>query len=204
MRRQSGMTLVEMIVALAITALVVGFSTRCLTLASDMRASIESNRVGMDRVFIAQQLLRRVLHELEPQAGEGAPDDLRPRLHGQLDALEIEAPHPTRGPADGTYRIRVEFVDTDGARGTLVLRLGPTDQGDGTEGADEIELCRNLAPPVFEYLGESGWRNEWSETDLPQLVRIGASGTFDATPCWPELVIAPRVNGRPRSPEPRA
>lgn len=204
MRRQHGMTLVEMIVALAITVVLVAICARCLALASDTRGRTESRLSSMENVLRAQQLLRRVVHELSPYVAEDAAATARPRLLGVPDALEIEAPHPARGPAAGRYRIHLEFTPAAGTRGTLALRLESMSEHGRSVDPDAIELCADVARPVFEYLSEAGWQDAWSGADIPQLVRIAAGDPSDARACWPELILAPRVDERRAREDPSA
>lgn len=175
MTRNGGFTLLEMLVALALTALV----------ALALAAGIGTTRRGWDGIAAAGQdaapaalaLVRRQLAQAAPLVAG------RSGFSGGPDWVGFVAPSPSPALDGVLYRQRLE------ARGDgLWLTWQNLDGG-------TVHQRRLLAgvTPAFAYYGEAGWQNSWSDPErLPRLVRLRLAGP-DPKRGWPDLLAQPMV-----------
>jgi general secretion pathway protein J len=193
----AGFTLVELLVALALMALLTA------VLFGGLRFGLRAWEVGggrmeaSDRRQQAQELLRGLLAEARPPVAGGA---LAPAFEGAPERLAFVAPLPAhRGPG-GLYRFTLSVVAGQGG-GRLVLAWQPYD-GDARAGApaDRAVLLERVAALRLDFFGAAGpaaprrWQARWAVPDrLPELVRLRLErGAGEPAGGWPDLVVAPR------------
>ncbi|MGQ0674478.1 MAG: prepilin-type N-terminal cleavage/methylation domain-containing protein [Rhodospirillales bacterium] len=202
-RCQSGMTLIELVVALALLALIVGGLAAVLGAGVSASASVEARAQGDETLRVAQTTLRRYLGQARPVKWRaGAREQIG--FVGEAQALGFTAVMPPWPGAGGLYRVRVAIEDRPGGK-ALVLRRAPT-AGERMDynldaAADAAVLAEGVSALRWSYWGvEDGaraaaWRADWrGQRHLPRLVRLDLQFADPRAPAWPPLVIALRLD----------
>lgn len=188
-RRQRGLTLVELLVALGIFSLVATGSVTVLTLALSGRDQLEAATDQARELERARSLIRSDLMQLAPRAVRDEDGNAEPALVGG-DAREAAAPRPavatgevvlmrlTRGGWDnpGALRPRAELqrVTYLVREGQLVRRTRPfLDAAPGTPSQDQVLLDGVADADVAFHDGE-GWRDGFAggPGQVPRAVRL--------------------------------
>jgi len=203
---QAGFTLLELLVAITLLALVatMAFSGfRLGTRAWEVADEYEHE------VYLVQQMLReRISAAYFPsELNVGAFDQGEALFEGGPDHVSFIAPLPDLFGVAGLYRVTVEVTGSGDDR-TLVMswRLWrPEGEARTRETVDADDgnrrvLLDGIEDATFAFFGpgeefgaRSSWQDEWqARMDLPFLVRIELE---HARKEWPALVIAPRAAG---------
>lgn len=204
--RQRGFTLVEMLVALSVAALLVtlvygGIRVAHRTvIATD--ALIEDNEI----MRISWQFLHGALSRARLARIIGNREDLT-GFAGDAESLRFVADMPPYLGLGGPTRITLTTDRHDGEKRLLVTRQ----RFDYTQemSADDLQqavLLDRLDALQIAYFGQRSdettpqWHDEWSErSHLPNLVSIRVAPA-DA-PAWPELIARPLAGTQPVSEE---
>jgi prepilin-type N-terminal cleavage/methylation domain-containing protein len=154
MRHRRGFTLIEVMVAVAITTLVVLAAHRIFTGVADSARAVATSRESLDRQANARRWLKATFLSLEPPF-EGHTDRVS-FTSWQLAAGGWFEPRPTELSRDGS-----RFI---GKSGSLSLALA--------DGASDV---------AFDYLLDPGanskWVREWiSPVSAPLAVRLRITG----------------------------
>ncbi len=199
-RHASGMTLIELLVALLLLSLL---STGILT-AFRVGHRSYAQLVRIDRAewstVVTQRFVRQVLesaYPIEPEPGRASFG-----LEGLVDQLRVTAP-ATRG-IGATGMERYEFQTVTRRDGLLDLRVrARLDRNGGSEanaGSDETEVSETLIERArtvdWSYLDPvaGSWVSEWTERrGLPALVRLRIAFPEGDSRRWPDLVAATRI-----------
>jgi general secretion pathway protein J len=185
--RDSGFTLLEMLVALVVFGLVMAGLTQTFRYglsawsAANRRAPASENLAAMDAA------LARMIAQAQPGSLTGRADDL-----AFTTRLPAGAGLKT-GLADAAIMLAPD--------GTLTLRYGAHPPGVPLvhPPAPRTEpLAQGVAALKFSYLaprdsGPPSWSDVWEDGGLPLLIRVHlelASGQS-----WPDLVAAPMASG---------
>ena len=196
--RSRGFTLVELLVSLAVLALIALTMTAALRFVVRAVASTDQRREALEELTLGLSLLRGELQRAEPLMRtvgrqsyvmfEGGPDRLRfvhvepPYLAGSpYTAYEYSIT-----PDAGAWRVDVRRAAIDPDAPDLAI----------VETADPRTVLRLTRAVQFTYWGSRRsrdpprWYEEWpTGTVLPQAVRLAAA----EAPGWPELVAQLRV-----------
>lgn len=200
MRRQAGFTLMEVLAALALLALLL------VGVYSGIRTATHSVRAGsaaverLDAVRSTQQFLRRELEQAMTEQLAANDKDEAIFFKGDAHTMSFVAPLPgylgKLGPQAQTLRL----VDNGkgGQRLEVSFALLPPGGKPLKSGAPQV-LLEDVHTGSFHYRGldsqghPGAWRDDWPEGDrLPQLVRIDLA--LDGTVDWPQLVVPLRVD----------
>jgi prepilin-type N-terminal cleavage/methylation domain-containing protein len=169
MSRHAGFTLLETLIAMALTALVALALSSAISVARRSWDGIAT--AGDDAAPAALALARRQLTQALPLA----PD--RAGFAGGPDGVGFIAPSPSPALDGIVYRQRLERRGDD-----LWLTWQDLDGG-------LLHQRRLLAgaAPAFAYFGEAGWQNAWTDAaHPPRMVRLRVSS-------WPDVVAGPMV-----------
>ncbi|MEW9624656.1 prepilin-type N-terminal cleavage/methylation domain-containing protein [Rhodanobacter geophilus] len=201
MRRQHGFTLLEVLGALALLALLL------VGVYAGVRSAIHGVRSGsaaiarVDQIGSAQRFLRSELAQVLAQPI--AHDDRGPPVYfsGAEHEMRYVAPLPGYLGKLGPQLQMLKLVDDGdgGQRLELSLALLPPDGRPPKPLGEPQVLLDHIRSGGFSYRGrdaqnrEQPWSEDWADgSRLPQLVRIRlqAQGGYD----WPELDVPLRVD----------
>jgi general secretion pathway protein J len=202
-RNQSGMTLMELVVALALLALIVGALAGALGTGLNASAAVEARAGAGETLRVAQTALRRYVGQARPAIWRaGAREQIA--FAGDAAALGFMALMPPWPGSGGLYLVRIGLEDRPDGR-ALVLRRMPT-AGERSDfgfpdASDAAVLAEGVAAIRWSYFGvEDGarapaWRADWrGQRRLPKLVRLDLQFRDPRAPAWPPLVIALRLD----------
>ena len=180
-----GFTLVEMLVALTIMAVVLGLLTNSMRFSLKTTEVVESNISAVESMHQAQRALRRQLQMAVPIRRADSNDGDELEFTATQKELQFIAPLPGLAAGGGLYRItlRVENdVTIGGSDGRLMMTFNSSLDGPepqlGPEGSQEIVLLDGFSDAGFSYLdtrrvSPGEWTNDWNHGDrLPDLVRL--------------------------------
>jgi type II secretory pathway pseudopilin PulG len=201
------MTLMELVVALGLLALLVATLAGALGVTVRGTAAMDARAAQGETMRIAQETLRRYLAQARPVRWRiGQREQVG--FSGEAEALGFVAIMPPWPGEGGTYLVRLLLRESSYGK-ALVLQRQPTageQVGFGFgAGADETVLVDGVLASRFTYYGldpgvrRMQWRTEWrAQPGLPKLVRLDLQLADPAAPPWPPLVVA-----LPLEPEPR-
>jgi general secretion pathway protein J len=198
MNRQSGFTLLELLVTVSLLALL------SMVLFGGLRFGVrawdgnQAHGAGMDELRVVQSLLQRELEQAWP--AYVTTDPTRPVIDfsGSETAVNFLAPAPQAALAQGRARITLA-AERDGAHVALVMHAQP-ELAIGNAGSWAEPLLRNLAAVRFSYFGSDtlggalAWHARWpSGKTFPQLVRVHVDFPKGDSRIWPDLIVATRI-----------
>lgn len=190
-RAEAGFTLPEMLVSLALLALIAVLVAQAARTQATALGRIERHASHGDEVSLAEEAIRdRIEHALFRATFVGAI----PRLEfaGAPDRLELVALSNNAGEM-GAQRYRIDLDRSGELRIAAAAPDGPADYG------APVVLARRVQAVAFAYYGRSaalggapGWSDQWrDESTPPQLVRMRVRfGASDAEQ-WPEMIARP-------------
>ncbi|HRX69566.1 MAG: prepilin-type N-terminal cleavage/methylation domain-containing protein [Candidatus Competibacteraceae bacterium] len=194
--RQTGFTLLELVVAITLMGLVLVVLYSGLRLGLNGWESGERRAEATNRLRLTQEFLRRQLMQSITVRQITEERKSVVVFTGQPDKIEFVAPMLTQLGQGGLYRVRVEASDH-----RLWIRWRPylSDNSGADRGSDvdkETVLLEGVTGIEWAYFGTERnydpepprWRSEWTSSEQrPQLVRLNLSLTGES---WPDLVVA--------------
>ena len=199
---QRGFTLLELIIALVLMALLSGVLFGSVKLAGRSTNSGESKVQAAATMRLAQEFLRANLEDQHPLRMRKIVET--PLLFaGAGDELRYASELPPRVAGGGIWFYRLA-LRTDDARSPLVLeRMIPDLAADSRPeftNADRSVLAEGIASLKLGYYGRDpdaapgvapSWRDQWADSQrLPLMIRIDV--TPKQGPPWPTLYVEPR------------
>jgi general secretion pathway protein J len=195
--RQSGFTLLELLVALVVLGFLVVGLTQGVRAGLTMWGA-QTRRVGeTGELDAGARALRVLLGGISvPPAGivgRGAAGTTT--LEGTSDSLAFVGDLPTGLGTTRRANITLELVE-----GRLVLRWTPHRHELTTAPEPEpieTELIRGVERLDFAYWGSSsadqpaGWQAQWNSPNIPGLIRVRLGFAKGDRRRWPDLIAAP-------------
>ena len=200
--RARGMTLVEMVIALAILGMMATLALGGLRLGVRTWETVGQRVETESRTQIVRAFLRRTLSQATPVLEPSERGQPRLLFAGDGESLSLVAPLADYLGLGGLQHLELAIEDMgadDGRR--LVLTRTPYGPPGGDPVADEPErhvLLEGVARIRFDYLRDSGnggreWTGSWAdEPKLPVAVRLTVE-TPGHRPPWPDLIVLLRL-----------
>ena len=196
-RRSRGFTLLEILLALALLALVMLGVWGAMASATRIAHSADAVMARSESVRTVQQFLRRYVSaaQLQPYLAEG---DARARMfEGDATSMRYVAPLPMQSGHAGLYvqTIRLTRNASGGASLELVYQPYSDDTPQAGDAVTHL-LLADLQGGQFQYLAAAAfgqpaaWRDDWRAANgLPLAVRIHLDPAWRVRVPFPEMVI---------------
>jgi general secretion pathway protein J len=196
MKRACGFTLIEVLVAVLLLALLLAGAWGGIHTATHAIASGDAAIERVNRLRVTQEFLRRQLsHTMPLSFGQDKKSGMGYIFQGEKDFMRFIAPMPGYLSKGGPYVQTLEL-----SRGELVFTdlmlngfdLDKLDAGD----LKPVLLLDGIADGHFEYRGldDQGELDKWTDTwddpsKLPVMVRIDLEMRADSAMTWPTMEI---------------
>ena len=199
--RDRGFTLLELIVALVLLALLSGVLFGAVRLAGRSTDGGDRKAAASASMRLAEQFLRANLEAQHPLRMRKMAD--WPLLFsGANDQMRYTARLPTRVAGGGIWFYRLVVRSEDPHSPLVIERMIPDLSADSIPDFDNAErsvLAENIASLRIGYFGrdpDAGptatptWHDQWTDMQrLPTMIRIDV--TPKSGPPWPTLYVAP-------------
>lgn len=201
MRRQAGFTLIEVLLAISLIAIIMAMAY------GGFRAGVRATTSGEElieetnRIRVAHEFVRRQLSLAQPLVIEET-DDGHIRFEGDRDRVRFVAPMPGYLSYGGAY---VQELRLERGREGLDLVfawaiLNGYEPGD-LDQVDAVTLVENIDTGAFEFLGftEDGedlfWGDHWEQAEtMPVGVALRMDVQRDNGLFWPDLVTPLKID----------
>jgi general secretion pathway protein J len=204
--RDSGFTLVELLVGLALTSLL------GVLLLDSMRTGLLTWRTiarhadHMDQVIVVQTQLRRLIGLAYPFYDAPNTTAGHVLFEGTPTALSFLATAPTAVQEAGRAKFVLSIEQLDGHLALTLASQPELPSRSQDYPSTSITLLRGLASASLTYLSQdrggqnrgqhSGlWHDRWyAQAELPQLIRLDVAFPEGDPRWWPDFTIAPRLS----------
>jgi general secretion pathway protein J len=186
-RRQRGLTLIEMVLAITILSLILLLLYHSTYTLSRTARAVESNVEYVDSLVATHRILRRELSQLQPVALTDPRNAPVPAFSGHRDGMRWLAPLPVHRGAFGLYWLELS-VEGSGSSKRLILEYSPMMRDvaapvgappPAAAADNRVVLLENVERLDCRFLLQEGgtrqalWLPDWSEaTRFPAAVRI--------------------------------
>ncbi len=201
---ESGFTLVELLVSLALLAVTATLLLAALTTGREIDRRASAEALGGESVAAVQNVLRDRIETMVPEMRDPTVSTVDVRGDGQslsFTALPAEARRPAppqRFRLLLTQAGELSLFSVD----PLTLRVDPT--APTVLGWHRDALLGNVTALSIAYFGvgppdrQRRWRSIWrDQPGLPELVRIKLRFGVGDRRVWPDLIIHPAANATP-------
>ena len=201
-----GFTLVELLVALTILAVMLGITMNSLSFSLQTSKSVEASILDTEQTYLATRAFREQLQQAVPllQTNIVGLDQLD--FGGSAKAIEFVAPLRGGRAYAGLHRIRFEIEDDqsfDGSGGRLLMSYRPytpDTETDNRAASNSVVVLDGFASARFDFGNVTtsatvDWTPEWVATaQLPALVmlRVDSADENDQATI-PEVIVAIRA-----------
>jgi len=166
--RPAGFTLIEVVIASALMALILISAYACLSAGYASQKIIEPRSEVIQNARVAMALMAADLRAACPLSPDSEFVGMTRTVgDAQADNLDFATHNYTpRHPQEGDYCQESFFVDKDAATGRLNLyrRRNPIIAMDPLSGGSREEIARSLRGLKFEYYDGLEWYDSWGET----------------------------------------
>lgn len=179
-RAQAGFTLVELIIALSLTALIlVALGSALHGLGQGFaRGTQQADRV--DRILRVSQALRNSL--LRMTTASFGPAAERPPLVGDAASMVWQAALPDSTPVQGLYRWRLGVMQD-----ALVLQLEAAPEAEAALPPSRLVDDLRTFDVHYQDAASGQWLRRWDARALPLRVRLQIETVSDGP--WPPIVV---------------
>lgn len=202
-RGESGLTLIEVLVGLALLGALVAVLSGALRIGLLGRETVDARAGWLDEVRVTQTFIRRYIETARPVGW------LRDRrsvvaFDGEREGVSFVATMPAWRNAGGLYLVRIA---REGDQLVMTRRItsGGTNDFDFTANTERTILATGVARLHLSYFGHtppidetSRWHEEWQDqASTPGLVRLDLDYTDPAKGPWPVLVVTTMIDPQP-------
>lgn len=202
--RHRGFTLVEMLVALSVSALLVSLVYGSVRVGQRSARALGVQTTQAEVMRIGWQFLHNALARARAVPDPSDNQD-RTGFQGMSNVLSFVADMPAYIGLGGLMRITLEIEETDTGR-QLVLSRRSIDITSDLPPEDNVEravLVESLDTLAITYFGQikgdaaPAWYGNWDNTHrkLPNLLQISVEPT--GGPAWPVLIASPLMGAEP-------
>jgi general secretion pathway protein J len=201
--RQHGFTLVEMLVALSVAALLVSLVYGTIRVGQRSASALDRQVAQGEVMRIGWGFIHDAVSRAGPAADPARPE-VRNGFEGTSDRLVFIATMPSYVGIEGTMRITLGRTTGDDGEQLLLTRqrLDVEPLSPGAEPIEQAVLVERLAGLRIDYFGQiergepPGWHSSWDNPrTLPNLVQIRVAPVDG--PAWPVLTAAPQEGTAP-------
>ena len=196
-RTQRGFTLVEVLVALIVSAVLISLVYGVVVLGQRSVQAVEARAADAEIMRIGWQYLHDAITHIQPVTNPLDPDDST-GFDGTTEGLVFVADQPAYIGPGGLTRIAIEVRDAGGDDALVVTRetFDPDSDDEKALPPQEAVLVDDLETLEIRFFGLSedsetaAWVDRWQEEpNLPSLVEIRVTPR-GASP-WPLLIARP-------------
>lgn len=196
-----GFTLIELVVALALLALLALLTTEVLRIGTRIWDSSRKLTDNLDELSVAQSVLRRTLGTMLPPY-PGWPAAIG-QVEGRVNAISFTSMAPVSQA--GTWAHYRVYAKAGASASALMIAWQPIDSTNGAPSADwqQEMLIGDASEILFSYRPNGApkadqWTSEWTDRDhTPALVRVSVHFSHGDRRNWPDLDIQPRITAPP-------
>lgn len=198
-RRQAGFTLLELVVGIALLALITTLLVNVLGTGIATTKQVDRRTERIERAHHVHRLLRERLETVRPldwDIGEGRQQVFA----GGADTMRFITTAPPWPDLGGLVLDWLHLSD-----GRLVLTerrfTGAYDALNGNDAENGTTLARDIGTLQIDYFGQverrrAAWHGFWNQRELPDLIRVRIAWRDGEK--WPDLVVHPRLARQPR------
>jgi general secretion pathway protein J len=198
--RNAGFTLVELLVTLAIVAMMATMLLGGLQTVARFGQRAADRTATDDGIAAAQRILRNRLETLRPVPELNSPTV---DANGDETSFTFVGPPLARAEPDSLWRYRIMVTATGDL---LLMHANSLDDrysfaSRATTGWQPVTLLRNVQSVRINYFGERlvgpgrGWQVGWlRRPQPPALVRIRVTFRPGDARVWPDLIVRPRAS----------
>lgn len=194
--RSAGFTLVELMVSLAIMALIAVIASNALVSGQMVWTHINEGTANAEKVAAIQNMMRQQIQQALPLTGRTNPREERLLMIGSKESLSYVAPLPSHFGRFGLYRIEYRLMD-----GKLIFARTPFQGTNDFQRSFSDMTHETLIDGVkslnFSYLRTDRNHHGWSQTlmdptDMPNLIRIDVEFE-DSSVRWQPIYVRPQI-----------
>jgi type II secretion system protein J len=177
----SGFTLIEVVVSMALMALILVCAYACLSACLSSRKMIEPRADVLQNARVAMELMSADLRNACPLSSDNPFLGMQ-RTLGQVEADNMDfATHnyTAREPRQSDYCEVSYYVDQDAQTGQFCLyrRRNPMLAPDPLSGGSREEIAQGILGLRFEYSDGTDWCDEWGNAEHPEDAAAGAAAS---------------------------
>ena len=200
--RESGFTLLELIVAMMLLALMSSLLYGTLSLSANTWDRGEAKAARAADMRLTEEFLRQSLTAQHPLRMHKVVDQPL-YFQGARDTLAYAGVLPG-GAGGGVYYFRLAVTPNGDTSRLTLARVIPDAAATslpGFDGAEQSVLADGIAEVHFSYFGRDAdsnlvnaptWREHWDDPQLlPLVIRVDVTPTQGAP--WPPLLVEPRL-----------